>query len=340
MDDRFTKFDSLIKSLQNILSKTSDELSKSNYGPKKGGQYTPADNARRKMNNVGELDSAGTAGNVKQKQYTSAAQGTASTQATREANAAQAKSKKNPVKQYTKEELEAFAAERGAQVSDKVKKCGDMVAEKSKDHFKAEAQKMDSPGGPGGGPMSTPTPTYEAQKSNGRRKVKFLENGQWEMEKSVDITDHHRKLAGILNNYESEGNPSFNHHHIASTFPSHEAKKIVDTHNADPDHEKDHTVSTVSGAYHKAIGSEGNYKPSRSITKDDSIKAARMQNALSEYVKEQKANPTPPMKTKVTPEQRRAGAEANKQRMADANKRIKATAAIGSKASKLTMSED
>ncbi len=81
----------------------------------------------------------------------------------------------------------------------------------------------------------------------------------------VKITDHHRKLAGILNGYESEGNAQFNHHDIASTFSHNEAKHIVDTHGADEDHEKNHTIQTVSNAYHKAIGSE-KQKPSKPIT--------------------------------------------------------------------------
>ena len=97
--------------------------------------------------------------------------------------------------------------------------------------------------------------------------LKINDNGQWELEKAkkVEIHEHHRQLADILNNYESEGNPHFNHHHIASEFHHKDAKKIVDAHSADPDYGKAHTIKTVSNAYHKAIESDANYKPSRPI---------------------------------------------------------------------------
>ena len=56
----------LIKSLEVMTgSSKATSIQKSNYGPKKGGQYTPVDNVRRKMNNVGDVAGQGPNVNVK-----------------------------------------------------------------------------------------------------------------------------------------------------------------------------------------------------------------------------------------------------------------------------------
>ena len=108
------KLDTLKKSLESI-----QELIKSNYGPKGGGQYTPADNAKRKEKNVEEDVIEGP--NKNAKRYTSAVKGTAKEQAAKEARQMKAASKKNPVKVYSPEELASFARARGMNVS--TKKC-------------------------------------------------------------------------------------------------------------------------------------------------------------------------------------------------------------------------
>ncbi len=106
------RLDELIKSLESFK-----DLLKSNYGPKGSGQYTQADNQRRKSRNVQDTVMEGP--NKSAKRYTSAPKGTAQQQAAREARQQQAASKKNPVKIYSKEELAAFAAKRGMKPSTK-----------------------------------------------------------------------------------------------------------------------------------------------------------------------------------------------------------------------------
>jgi hypothetical protein len=136
-------FDKLIKSLEEFK-----ELIKSNYGPKGGGQYTPADNMKRKAKNVEEDVVAGP--NKNAKRYTSAPQGTAKQQASKEAKQMRAASKKNPVKTYSPEELETFAAQRGMKVTAKkseqleFNKCGQW---KMKKMFAGTADATGSIGG-------------------------------------------------------------------------------------------------------------------------------------------------------------------------------------------------
>lgn len=112
------RFDDLIKSLESFK-----ELLKSNYGPKGSGQYTPADNQKRKSRNVEENVIEGP--NKNAKRYTSAASGTAQQQATKEARQMRAASKKNPVKTYSPKELEAFATKRGMKVT--TNKCEEAI---------------------------------------------------------------------------------------------------------------------------------------------------------------------------------------------------------------------
>jgi hypothetical protein len=86
-----------------------DLVEKSNYGPKKAKLYNPADNAKRKMNNTGDVLPSSTNSNVKE--YTSNVRGTAVQQANKEAREAKRKSKGMPVRIFTPEEKAALAAE-------------------------------------------------------------------------------------------------------------------------------------------------------------------------------------------------------------------------------------
>lgn len=93
-----------------------DDIEKSGYGPKKGGQYTPADNARRKMNNVGDAIPAGPNSNVKS--YSSkpgqmSAKASAALTARLQAKA----NRGQPVKQWTPEEIAAENEKRGLKKS-------------------------------------------------------------------------------------------------------------------------------------------------------------------------------------------------------------------------------
>jgi hypothetical protein len=80
--------------IKKSLDELVDELEKSGY---KG--YTPEDNARRKANNIGETTGIHTMNSVK------AYGGSGPSAADREAKEMRAKSKKNPVKVYTPEEI-------------------------------------------------------------------------------------------------------------------------------------------------------------------------------------------------------------------------------------------
>lgn len=88
-----------------------DDVEKSGYGPKGGGQYTAADNARRKSNN---LDPVGVGPNVNAKAI-STKPGQMSAKASADLTARiQAKAnKKQPVRRFTPEEIEAENKKRG-----------------------------------------------------------------------------------------------------------------------------------------------------------------------------------------------------------------------------------
>ena len=83
-----------------------DEIEKSGYGPKKGGQYNPADNARRKAGNVGDV--AGVGPNVNVKSYsTKPGQMSAKASADLTSRLQSKANKKQPVKTLTPEEIAA-----------------------------------------------------------------------------------------------------------------------------------------------------------------------------------------------------------------------------------------
>jgi hypothetical protein len=87
-------------------------VSKSNYGPKGGGQYTPADNARRKMNNTGETHGIGP--NVNAKSYSSKpGQLSGKQSANLTARIQNAANKKQPVKTWSPEEIAEENKKRG-----------------------------------------------------------------------------------------------------------------------------------------------------------------------------------------------------------------------------------
>lgn len=79
-------------------------LEKSNYGPKGAGLYSPADNAKRKANNVESLE--GVSGNRNVKEYSSAGL-SAKQSATAEASKYKKLNRKMPVKTFTPEEIKA-----------------------------------------------------------------------------------------------------------------------------------------------------------------------------------------------------------------------------------------
>lgn len=79
-------------------------LEKSNYGPKGAKLYNPADNAKRKANNVESLEGIG--GNRNVKEYSSAGL-SAKQSATAEASKYKKVNRKMPVKVYTPEEIKA-----------------------------------------------------------------------------------------------------------------------------------------------------------------------------------------------------------------------------------------
>lgn len=87
------------------------EMNKSNYGPKGAGQYSAVDNARRKSNN---LDPVGFGPNVNAKAYsTKPGQMSGKAQASLTARIQNAANKKQPVKQWTPEEIAAENEKRG-----------------------------------------------------------------------------------------------------------------------------------------------------------------------------------------------------------------------------------
>lgn len=89
-----------------------DDVEKSNYGPKGGGQYSLADNIRRKARNTGE--SYGEGPNTNAKAYsTKPGQLSAKQAATVESKKLASMSRKNPVKTFTPEEIAAENKKRG-----------------------------------------------------------------------------------------------------------------------------------------------------------------------------------------------------------------------------------
>ena len=99
--------------IQDPVGKSDDEddVEKSNYGPKGAGQYSAADNAKRKANNLTDNVAVGPNSNVKA--YSSKpGQMSGKAQADLTARIQNAANKKQPVKQYTPEEIKAFEASR------------------------------------------------------------------------------------------------------------------------------------------------------------------------------------------------------------------------------------
>lgn len=83
-----------------------DDIEKSNYGPKKGGQYNPIDNAKRKANNMDPVEGIGP--NVNAKSYSSKpGQLSGKQSAALTARIQNKANKKQPVKVFTPEEIAA-----------------------------------------------------------------------------------------------------------------------------------------------------------------------------------------------------------------------------------------
>ena len=95
-----------------VKQEDEDEIEKSGYGPKKGGQYSVADNVRRKANNTGDVVGAGP--NVNVKSYSSKpGQLSAKQSAAVEAKKLSAMNRKQPVKIASAEEIAAENKKRG-----------------------------------------------------------------------------------------------------------------------------------------------------------------------------------------------------------------------------------
>jgi len=91
-------------------------IAKSNYGPKGAGQYSAVDNARRKANNLTDQVPVGPNVNVKSFS-TKPGQMSSKAQAGLTARIQAAANKKQPVKQFTPEEIEAENKKRGLKKS-------------------------------------------------------------------------------------------------------------------------------------------------------------------------------------------------------------------------------
>ena len=89
-----------------------DDIEKSGYGPKGMSQYNVADNAKRKANNIGDNIGAGPNSNVKA-YSTKPGQMSGKAQANLTARIQNAANKKQPVKQWSPEQIAAENAKRG-----------------------------------------------------------------------------------------------------------------------------------------------------------------------------------------------------------------------------------
>lgn len=88
------------------------DMEKSGYGPKGGGQYSVADNSKRKANNTGDVVGAGP--NVNAKAYsTKPGQLSGKAQADLTSRIQMAANKKQPIKSFTPEQIAAENAKRG-----------------------------------------------------------------------------------------------------------------------------------------------------------------------------------------------------------------------------------
>jgi hypothetical protein len=88
--------------------KPGGKLGKSNYGPKGAGQYTAADNVKRKQGNASEVQTA--PGNVKVKTGSNASGWQGKQRLNAEVIQLKRKNKEQPVKHYTPEEIAAYKA--------------------------------------------------------------------------------------------------------------------------------------------------------------------------------------------------------------------------------------
>jgi hypothetical protein len=103
------------------LAGKSDPVEKSNYGPKKGGQYTTKDNVKRKANNVGD-QAIGAGPNVNVKAIsTKPGQQSAKAQAKTEAAKYSKLNRGQPVTTFTPEQIEEEKKKRAAAGSDPLK---------------------------------------------------------------------------------------------------------------------------------------------------------------------------------------------------------------------------
>jgi hypothetical protein len=97
---------------------THKPMGKSGYGPKGGGQYTAADNVRRKQSNANDVITA--PGSVKVKTGANVSGGQGKQRLNQEVRAIHAKNRKQPVRQFSPEEIAGLNAVRGMKKTAKV----------------------------------------------------------------------------------------------------------------------------------------------------------------------------------------------------------------------------
>lgn len=161
--------------LQKTLETFKEELALSNYGPKRSGQYTPADNARRKANNTG--DQTGFGQNVNTKSYsTKPGQLSSRSQASQETAKYRAKNRAQPVKIFTPEERAALAAKTGQKAASE----GSVV--KQEEVTTPHGQHDPGPL-PGKAPLPVQIDEKKKLKADGKtvELLDFSKSGQWSL---------------------------------------------------------------------------------------------------------------------------------------------------------------
>ncbi len=147
----------------------------SNYGPKRSGQYSSIDNAKRKANNTGDQTGFGT--NTNTKSYsTKPGQLSMRSQASQEAAKYKAKNKAQPVKIYTPEERAALAAKRG------IKAASEDGVTKQEEMTTPHGQHDPGPL-PGKAPLPVQIDEKKKLKADGKtvELLDFNKCGQWSM---------------------------------------------------------------------------------------------------------------------------------------------------------------
>jgi len=177
------------------------EIAKSDYGPKPMKLYSQKDNAQRKSNRTGQV--AEVAGpNKEVKQIAPGGRQSGKHQAIKEALEARRKSKFNPVKIYTPEEIAQLEVERNKKLKlhDLEKDAGQKKPETHGHHTIPVAERgvegtdwhlrnlWETPGSPGGWRTIKDMPRKEHEKLHAERKRKKLAASELEKQ-DVDVLD-------------------------------------------------------------------------------------------------------------------------------------------------------